>query len=177
MQNRVAIGSDHGGLALKYELMPLFKEEGWTADDVGCFSLDRDGRSGLSYEAATGRLVAAESVDYPDFARRVVEQLLDRTVTLGILICGTGIGMCIAANKFQGIRAALCADPYSAQMAREHNDANVLCLGGRVIGPEMARAVTRAFLQAGFGGGRHERRLNKIRAIETENTSPTKVTQ
>jgi len=106
------------------------------------------------------------SVDYPDIAKVVCENVLAREHSLGILCCGTGIGMSIAANKIDGIRAALCAECYSAKMARIHNDANVLCLGARVIGVELAREVAAAFLSVSFEGGRHARRVEKITLLE-----------
>jgi ribose 5-phosphate isomerase B len=143
---RIILGSDHGGLELKTALTRNLVEWGWTVEDAGCR--------------------AGETVDYPDPALAVAHAVAGGAPALGLLVCGTGIGMCIAANKVPGIRAALCHDTYSAGMARQHNDANVLCLGGRVIGPELARSVLAAFLGASFEGGRHARRLEKIRKIE-----------
>jgi len=144
MQRRkVVIGSDHGGLQLKQELCAALGQWGVEYEDVGCST--------------------TQSVDYPDFAAVVADRVLQAAGTaLGVLVCGTGIGMSIAANKVPGVRAALCHEAYSAAMARAHNDANVLCLGGRVVGPELARSVLQAFLESPFEGGRHQRRLDKI---------------
>ncbi len=143
---RIVLGADHGGYLLKEEVRRLLEEMGVPYEDLGTHS--------------------AESVDYPDYARAVAERILAGEAELGILVCGTGIGMSIAANKVPGIRAALCGDVYSARMSRQHNDANVLCLGGRVLGPELAREIVRAWLGASFEGGRHARRLAKIQALE-----------
>ncbi|MBE3595432.1 MAG: ribose 5-phosphate isomerase B [Hydrogenibacillus sp.] len=147
---RVAIGADHGGFELKEALKRLIVEElGCDVDDVGCL------------ECAAGR-----SVDYPDYAFPVAEKVARGEADRGILICGTGIGMAIAANKVPGVRAALVHDLYSAKMSRAHNDANVLTMGGRVVGPEIAREIVRIWLATPFEGGRHERRLSKIAAQE-----------
>ena len=143
---RIVVGSDHAGLELKQALVAALAEWGWTVEDVGCHGI--------------------ESVDYPDFAVAVARRVAG-SEDLGLLVCGTGIGMCITANKVAGVRAALCHDPYSAAASRGHNDANVLCLGGRVIGRELAKAVLRAFLETPFEGGRHGRRLEKIRELES----------
>jgi ribose 5-phosphate isomerase B len=145
LTRRIVVGSDHAGLALKQELKAYLAEVGWEVEDVGCQS--------------------AERVDYPEYAFAVARRVVaDRS--LGLLVCGTGIGMCIAANKVNGVRAALCHDTFSAKAARAHNDANVLCLGGRVVGPELAKAVLEAFLTASFEGGRHQRRLELIAKAE-----------
>lgn len=138
----IAIGCDHGGFRLKATVLEVVGELGYQVEDVGTHS--------------------SESVDYPDFAHRVAELVSSGEVQCGILICGTGIGMSMAANKHHGIRAALCADTFSARMTRAHNDSNVLCLGERVIGPGLAGDIVRAFLQGSFEGGRHERRVGKI---------------
>jgi ribose 5-phosphate isomerase B len=143
---RIVIANDHGGTELKLHLVPALAELGWAVEDLG---------------AAETR-----SVDYPDYALRLAQRVTGGEAQLGVLICGTGIGMCIVANKVRGIRAALCHDIYSARMARAHNDANVLCMGGRVVGPELGRAVALAFLEAEFEGGRHARRLERIAEIE-----------
>ncbi len=143
---RIAIGSDHAGFELKRELVGYLTEQGYTVDDMGT--------DGLA------------SCDYPDFARAVAEAVASGRCQRGILVCGTGIGMSIAANKVPGVRAALCAEPYSARMAREHNDANVLCLGARVVGPGLALETVAAFLSGEFAGGRHARRVDKIRELE-----------
>lgn len=142
----IAIGSDHAGFDLKAELMQWLKAAGHTVEDMG----------------TTGR----ESCDYPDFARAVAEGVAAGRHDRGILICGTGIGMAIAANKVAGVRAALCGEPYSARLSREHNDANVLCLGARVVGPGLAQEIAAAFLTGEFEGGRHARRVDKIRSLE-----------
>ena len=143
---RIAIGSDHAGHGLKEELKHRLKAEGHEVVDYGCHS--------------------NESVDYPDFAVPVAEAVRTAQVDRGMLICGTGIGMTMTANKIPGIRAALCSEPYAARLSREHNDANVLALGGRLVGPELAMETARAFLQTSFAGGRHSRRVDKIRAVE-----------
>ncbi|HLT58590.1 MAG: ribose 5-phosphate isomerase B [Limnochordales bacterium] len=143
---RIAIGSDHAGFDLKSELIAYLEGAGHTVEDMG----------------TSGRA----SCDYPDFARAVAEAVAAGRHDRGILICGTGIGMSIAANKVAGVRAALCGEPYSARLAREHNDANVLCLGARVTGPGLAQAIVAAFLSGEFEGGRHARRVDKIRSLE-----------
>ena len=145
---RIGIGSDHAGFDLKEEIKGLLEELGHEYEDVGCFDKG--------------------SVDYPDIAYTVAKGVMSGEYDLGILICGTGVGMSIVANKVKGIRAALCLDPFTARKAREHNDANVLCLGGWLLGSRLAREVARAFLEAEFQGGRHERRVGKIKAIEDE---------
>ncbi len=136
---KIAIGSDHGGFVLKKTILTLLQELGHDISDVGCHSL--------------------ESVDYPGIADLVCKQIADGEVTAGILICGTGIGMSMAANKQKGIRAALCTEQYSASMSREHNDANVLCLGERVTGFGVAGEIVKTWLSTSFGGGRHQRRI------------------
>ncbi|CAM3374983.1 ribose 5-phosphate isomerase B [Hydrogenibacillus schlegelii] len=147
---RVAIGADHGGVELKEVLKAFIAGElGHAVDDVGCLSCG-----------------AGASVDYPDFAFPVADRVARGVADRGILICGTGIGMMIAANKVPGIRAALAHDLYSARMSRAHNDANVLTLGGRIIGPELAREIVRVWLATPFEGGRHARRLEKIAGRE-----------
>lgn len=136
---KVAIGSDHGGFSLKEVVLPLLKELGHEIIDVGCYDQG--------------------SVDYPAFADLVCNKISNDEADMGILICGTGIGMSMAANKHIGIRAALCSEQYTACMSREHNDANVLCLGERVTGPGVAEAIVRTWLSTPFGGGRHQRRI------------------
>lgn len=143
---RVALGGDHGGYRLKEAVKGWLDELGVAYEDFGAHSLD--------------------SVDYPDYARVVAERVASGEFDRGILVCGTGIGMAIAANKVPGVRAALCHDVFSARATREHNDSNVLTLGERVVGPGLARAIVEAWLEAGFGGGRHVQRVEKIRAIE-----------
>ncbi|MFA6694128.1 MAG: ribose 5-phosphate isomerase B [Bacillota bacterium] len=142
MQGKIALGSDHGGFELKEAIRKNFEEKKVAYEDYGCFNF--------------------ESVDYPDIAFRVGESVAEKKHPLGILICGTGIGMSIAANKVTGIRAALVADCYSAKMAREHNDSNILVLGGRVLGQGLALDIVDTFLKAEFTGGRHSGRLKKI---------------
>ena len=137
---KIAIGCDHGGISLKGEIVPLLQELGHTVDDKGCFS--------------------TESVDYPDFAKAVCTQVQNGDCDRGILICGTGVGMSMAANRFDGIRAALGNELFTARMSREHNDANVLCLGARVVGPGLAAEIVRAWVSTEFAGGRHQRRID-----------------
>lgn len=141
----IAIGSDHNGVALK-EALVQSALQGHTVRDFGVFT--------------------AESVDYPDIAFAVARAVASGECERGILICGTGIGMAIAANKVKGIRAAACSDVYSAKMSRRDNDANILCLGGRVVGPGLAAEIVTVWLQEPFAGGRHARRLEKIHAQE-----------
>ncbi len=142
-QLKIAIGSDHGGYDLKRLIVSYLKDQGGEVVDVGCHSL--------------------ESVDYPDFAELVCEQVQSGTCPGGILICGTGIGMSIAANRYRDIRAALCHEAYTARMSREHNNANVLCIGARVVGQEVALDIVRAWISTEFAGGRHQVRLAKLR--------------
>lgn len=143
---RIAIGSDHGGFKLKEVVKEYLSKEKFAFDDFGTFN--------------------EESVDYPDFARKVAEAVASGTYDRGILICGTGIGIGIAANKVPGIRAALCHDVFSAQASREHNDANILTMGERVIGAGLALEIVKTWLAANFSGGRHAGRIEKIREIE-----------
>lgn len=145
---RVVIGSDHGGYQLKEIIRQNLQEHGYKVLDCGTYSTD--------------------SCDYPDIARKVAMQVKESVGTFGILICGTGIGISIAANKIAGIRAALCHDTFSAKASRAHNDANILAMGERVIGPGLALDIVHAFLTGTFEGGRHERRVNKISEIEKE---------
>lgn len=139
------IGADHAGIEIKKFVKELFEKLGHEVEDLGPFSYDR--------------------VDYPDFAVKVCEAVLKDQDSKGILICGSGIGMSMAANKFDGIRAALCHNEYSAKMAREHNDANVLCLGERVSGYGMVEAIVDAWNSNSFEGGRHEGRVEKINKL------------
>ena len=141
-----AIGSDHGGYALKQEIMNHLTERGIEYRDYGTFSTD--------------------SCDYPDYGEAVGRAVASGECERGIVVCGTGIGISIAANKVHGVRCALCGDCFSAQMAREHNDANVLALGARVLGPGLALKIVDTFLDAEFQGGRHARRVAKIMALE-----------
>ena len=145
----ITIGSDHGAVALKDEVKMVLKEyEDIKVTDVGTFG--------------------TESVDYPDIAEKVCADVTSGKADLGIVLCGTGIGISIAANKVKGIRCALCNDVYSAKKAREHNNANVLEMGGRVLGFGPAGEIVRAFVESSFEGGRHARRVNKIMAIEQQ---------
>lgn len=143
---RIALGCDHRGLKLKRAIVGLLEELGCSYHDFGC----RD----------------AESVDYPDIARDVAKAVASPDFDQGILICSTGIGMSIAANKIQGIRAALCHNTLTAQRARQHNDANILCLGGDDVEVEAALEITKAYLDTDFEDGRHTSRVNKIAALE-----------
>jgi ribose 5-phosphate isomerase B len=145
-QVKVAIGSDHGGFRLKQEIIRLLEEMNIAYEDFGCTSED--------------------SVDYPDYAKIVAQKVAGGEFSRGILLCGTGIGMSIAANKVPGIRCALVHDCFSAKATREHNDSNVLAMGERVIGPGLAREIAKIWLTTEFSGGRHERRVAKIRAME-----------
>lgn len=142
----IAIGSDHGGFALKQEIMNYLNQIGVEYTDEGC------------YEPA--------SVDYPDIAKKVCALVTGGQAELGILVCGTGIGMSICANKIKGIRAAQCADTFSARMTRCHNNSNVLTLGGRTVGPELAKDIVKEFITAEFEGGRHQKRIDKIMELE-----------
>ena len=143
---KIAIGSDHGGFRLKEEIICWLNEKEISYEDVGTYTL--------------------ESVDYPDYAEKVAQKIKSGDADRGILICGTGIGICIAANKIHGIRAALCHDVYSAQKSREHNDANILALGERVIGTGHALLVLEEWLKTEFEGGRHAKRVEKITALD-----------
>lgn len=146
---RIAIGADHGGFALKAPLMQALSEAGHEVIDLGTHSTD--------------------PVDYPDYARAVGRAILDGRAERGVLICGSGAGAAIAANKMRGIRAALAHDTYTAHQMVEHDNANICCLGARVVGPELATEVVRAFVSAKFTGEeRHVRRLNKVAEIERE---------
>lgn len=146
MADKVIFGSDHAGLGLRAEAIRVAREKGLEVEDAGPFSSD--------------------SVDYPDYARTVAEAVASGKARFGVLVCGTGIGMSISANKVKGVRAAHCTTEYEARMARAHNDANVLCLGERVLGAGQAGAVVGAFLAQPFEGGRHQRRVDKIKAME-----------
>ena len=143
---RLAIGNDHAGLDLKHKIMSLLEEKGHSSTDYGTFT--------------------TESCDYPDFATKVCQSIQNQDADLGILICGTGIGMSIAANKHTGIRAALVQDIFSAQATRQHNNSNILCLGARILELQMALDIVTTWLDTPFEGGRHQRRLNKIAQVE-----------
>ncbi len=147
---KVVIASDHGGFQYKTLLLQEIRERGYDVTDAGAFN--------------------EEPSDYPDYAGAVANTLLNGEAEKGILICGSGAGVSVAANKFKGIRAAVCHDTYTAHQCVEHDDVNVLCIGQRVIGIDLAREIILAFLAATFSHeSRHERRLSKIRAIETKN--------
>lgn len=143
---KVAIASDHGGIRIRQEIKQLMEEMGIEYIDFGC--------------------ECESSVDYPDYAIPVAEKVASGEVDRGILICGTGIGMSIAANKVKGVRCALVHDVYSARLTREHNDSNVLAMGERVIGPGLAREIAKVWLTTEFEGGRHANRVNKIHQYE-----------
>lgn len=143
---KIAIASDHGGIELKEDIKIFLKEKGFDVLDMG----------------TNGN----ESVDYPDYGVPLSEKVSQAKLEKGILICGTGIGMSIVANKFPNVRAALVSDVYSARMAKEHNDANILVIGGRVAGKGLAREMVKTWLEAKFQGGRHQKRLDKIKEIE-----------
>ena len=144
----IAIGCDHGGYELKLAIIEHLKEKGIQVKDFGCDS--------------------TASVDYPDYAYPVAKAVADGECEKGVLICGTGIGMSIAANKVKGIRCALCGDTFSAHATREHNDSNVLALGARVIGLNLALDIVDTWLDAEFMGGRHIQRIEKITKIQDE---------
>lgn len=139
---KISIGSDHAGFDLKEHLKNYLEEEGYEVIDEGTYSL--------------------ESVDYPDFGKKVGKRVADKEADRGLVVCGSGIGISIAANKVPGIRCALVSEPLSARLSRQHNDANVLALGGRLIGLEMAKECLKVFLQTDFEGGRHQRRIDKL---------------
>ncbi|SFC33209.1 ribose 5-phosphate isomerase B [Clostridium uliginosum] len=143
---KIAIGCDHGGFELKEEIITFLKAEGHEVKDFGTYS--------------------KESCDYPDIALPVAESVVSKKYELGILICGTGIGIGISANKVPGIRAALCSDTFSAHATREHNNANILTLGQRVVGTGLALDIVKTFISSEFEGDRHAKRINKITEIE-----------
>ena len=142
----IAIASDHGGYELKQELMAHLRARGLEYKDFGCFSGD--------------------SCDYPDFGEPAARAVAAGECDRGILICGTGVGMSITANKIRGIRCALCGDCYTAELTRRHNDANILAMGARVVGPGLAEKIMDTFLDTSFEGGRHARRVAKIHQVE-----------
>lgn len=146
---KVVIASDHGGYSLKKEILEFLREAKISFDDLGCHS--------------------DISVDYPDFAEAVAKKVSQSEADRGILVCGTGAGMAITANKFKGVRASVVHDLYTAKMTREHNDLNVLCLGGRVLKPSAALDIVKIFLETPFAGDRHERRVGKIKELEDKN--------
>ena len=144
---KIAVASDHAGFPLKETLIEFLENLGYSVTDLGTNG--------------------TESVDYPDFAEKIGRSIQDKTADKGILVCGSGIGACIAANKMKGVYAAICHDTYSAHQGVEHDKMNVLCLGGRIIGPEPAKEIVEAFIKAEFSNDeRHIRRTNKIRDLE-----------
>jgi len=145
---RIAMGADHAGYPVKESIRKFLEENGYSVDDTGTWS--------------------EESVDYPDYALAVGERVVAKRSEYGILVCGSGIGISIAANKVPGIRAALAHDVVTARLSREHNDANVLALGGRIVTAEEAIAMVQVFLGTAYAGGRHQRRIDKITMIEEE---------
>ena len=142
----IAIASDHAGFALKQELMDHLRKQGVEFEDLGTYT--------------------PESCHYPVYAEKAARGVAAGTYEKGILVCGTGLGMSMAANKIPGIRCAVLSDCFSAEMSRSHNDANMMALGGRVIGPELAKRIVDIFLGTEFLGGKHEQRVNMIRALE-----------
>jgi ribose 5-phosphate isomerase B len=146
---QIGLACDHGGFELKEELKAFLKSIGFEPIDLGTFN--------------------EESVDYPDYGILVAGKVSRRELEKGILICGTGIGMSIVANKFRGVRAALSNDLYSSRFSKEHIDANILVIGGRIVGRELAKEIVKVWLDTPFAGGRHKRRLEKIEALEKEN--------
>lgn len=148
----IALGADHAGWELKEELKAWLLDQGHQILDFGTHSPD--------------------SVDYPDYAGQVAEAVAAGKAERGVLVCGTGIGMAMTANKVPGVRAAFCPDLYTARMSREHNDANVLTFGGRLMGRELALEILQMWLKSEFQGGRHSRRLGKIAELERRYTAP-----
>lgn len=146
---KIGIAADHGGFQLKSVLAEYLRKLGHTVEDLGTNS--------------------TEAVDYPDYARAVAHSIITRKAERGIVVCGSGVGACVAANKVPGIRASVCHDTFSAHQGVEDDDMNVLCLGARVVGPELAKEIARTFLAASFSGAeRHVRRLGKVDALEKE---------
>ncbi|MDH5364636.1 MAG: ribose 5-phosphate isomerase B [Dehalococcoidia bacterium] len=145
---RIALGCDHRGFRIKQAIMEFLPKLNHDYHDFGCYNI--------------------KSVDYPDIAQKIAKAVTSGDFAQGILICSTGIGMSMAANKIKGIRAALCHDTFTAQRARQHNDANILCLGGENIDVDLALEIVRTYLSSNFEGGRHIPRLKKIKALETD---------
>lgn len=145
---KIAIGSDHAGFSLKEIISEYLKEIGHEPVDFGSYS--------------------DESTDYPIYAKKVASQVADGTCKLGILVCGTGVGISVAANKVKGIRAVVCSEPLTARLSREHNNSNILAFGARIVGNEMAKMIVREWLDAEFDGDRHDKRVNMISSIEEE---------
>jgi ribose 5-phosphate isomerase B len=143
---KIAIASDHGGFDLKESVIAHLLNTGWEVDDLGPHN--------------------EESVDYPDYGIKLAEAVAEKKVQRGIVICGTGIGMSIVVNRYPGIRGTLCSDLFTAKLCREHNDSNILIMGGRVIGKGLAAEIVSTWLNTPFEGGRHQRRLDKINQID-----------
>ena len=144
----IVIGCDHGAFELKTVLIEHLKSLGKEVVDCGCYDTN--------------------SVDYPDIAEKVCTEVKTGNYEFGILLCGTGIGISMAANKIDGIRCALLSNEFSARMTRQHNNANVIAMGGRVVGPELAKSIVNAYMSAEFEGGRHQARIDKIHALENK---------
>ena len=145
---KIAIGSDHGGYDLKEQVKTWLQEMGHEVEDFGCHG--------------------KESCDYPDFGAAAARAVASGQCEKGVVICTTGIGISMTANKVKGIRCALCGDPWSAEMTRRHNDANMLAMGAGVVGPQLARQILEAFLTHDFEGGRHQRRVDKLMAVDNQ---------
>jgi ribose 5-phosphate isomerase B len=145
---KIALGADHAGFELKQKVKARLEQQGHQVDDEGT--------------------VSTESVDYPDFAKKVAELVAHKQAELGVLVCGSGVGMAIAANKVPGIRAANVSTEYEAEKSREHNDANVVSIGARILNDQQAFTIVDTFLKTPFAGGRHQRRVDKIAEIEKE---------
>ena len=143
---KIALASDHGGFDLKESVIAHLLNTGWEVDDLGPHS--------------------GSSVDYPDYGIKLAEAVAEKKVDRGIVICGTGIGMSIVVNRYPGIRGTLCSDVFTAKLCREHNDSNILIMGGRVIGKGLAAEIVNTWLNTPFEGGRHQRRLDKINQID-----------
>jgi ribose 5-phosphate isomerase B len=146
MMMKIALGSDHGGFQLKEVIKEYLKDKNYEIEDFGTYD--------------------TSSVDYPEIGEKVAVAVKDEVADKGIIVCGTGLGISISANKVPGIRAALVSDTFSAKMSRAHNDANILALGGRVLGDDLALEIVEAWLNTEFEGGRHERRVNKMKDLE-----------
>ena len=145
----IAIASDHGGFSLKVDVVSFLNELGYEVNDMGPKNQD--------------------SVDYPDYGIRIAQAVTANSDTRGIVICGTGVGMSIIVNRFSGIRGTLCSDLYTAKLCREHNDSNILIMGGRVVGHGLAREIVKVWLSTPFDGGRHQKRLDKINQFDESN--------
>ena len=144
---KISMGCDHGGFDLKEDIKAFLTEQGHEVEDFGCYG--------------------KESCDYPEFAEAAARAVAEGKCERGIVICTTGIGISISANKVKGVRCALCSEPWSAEMTRRHNDSNMLAMGAGVVGPNLARQIVTAFLKHDFEGGRHQRRVDRMMEIET----------